>query len=380
VKQLARLALVGLLLTAAAPVRAGEVRVSFSNGLVTIVATDASPRQILGEWAKLGQVRITNLDRLAGGPVTIQLTNVPEAQALETLLRGTAGYVAAPRASAGEVAAVSRFDRILLMPGSAPALPAITPGPAPSQPGASRGRPNMPTFDPGDDNTPDDPRVTPGPNGMARDVQRPGGAGPAPGPYAVPGQIAMPGQTTTPDQAVTPGQYGMQGSPYQPSSGVPGAATPGRAVPSPYQRVTTSPIPDGPQGGTGTVAPGMPTSPISIPVMPYSNAGPPAQFQFEDSATWPGQATVPGRATVTGARPGEITTPTPAMFRNPYGLPEPVRPPVVDPYANPYGLPNTVKTPATTPSTTPGATTPGATTPGTTLPTVPIKKDPAGKG
>jgi hypothetical protein len=121
VRQVARLTLAGLLLALAVPAQAGDVKVSFSNGLVTILATDASPREILAEWARLGQVRVTNLDRLTGGPVTLQLSNVSETQALETVLRGTAGYVAAPRREA--VTTLSRYDRILLMPGAAPALP-----------------------------------------------------------------------------------------------------------------------------------------------------------------------------------------------------------------------------------------------------------------
>ena len=118
---MACLTLVGALLAIAVPARAGDVKVSFSNGLVTILATDATPREILAEWARLGQVRVTNLDRLAGAPVTLQLTNVSETQALETILRGTAGYVAAPRREA--VTTLSRYDRVLLMPGVAPALP-----------------------------------------------------------------------------------------------------------------------------------------------------------------------------------------------------------------------------------------------------------------
>ena len=96
-KPLVRWALVGALLAAAGPAWGGEVKLSFSHGLVTLIATDASPREILSEWARLGQVRVTNLDRLAGAPVTLQMTDVPELRALETILRGTAGYVAAPR-------------------------------------------------------------------------------------------------------------------------------------------------------------------------------------------------------------------------------------------------------------------------------------------
>src|SRR4051812_42337301 len=74
-----------------------EVNVTIQNGLVTIVAKDVTVRQILAEWARVGQAKIVNAERLPGGPVTMELTNMPEAMVLDTLLRGAAGYVAAPR-------------------------------------------------------------------------------------------------------------------------------------------------------------------------------------------------------------------------------------------------------------------------------------------
>lgn len=132
------------LVVSVVPVWAGEVKVSFSNGLVSVVAIDASPREILGEWARLGQVRVTNLDRLAGTPVTLQLTDVPETRALETILRGTAGYIAAPRRESNST--ISRYDRLLLMPGIAPPLAVATPSPQPSNGVMGRGRPGQPPY------------------------------------------------------------------------------------------------------------------------------------------------------------------------------------------------------------------------------------------
>jgi hypothetical protein len=256
VKLLARLTLVGVLLAASVPAWAGEVKVSFSNGLVTIVATDASPRQILAEWARLGQVRITNLDRLAGGPVTLQLTNVPEAQALETLLRGTAGYVAAPRAEL--VAANSRYDRILLLPGVAPALPIIAATPPPAaNPGFGRGRPpGLPTFDAVVDDESGSGRPMPGmiQPGMGRDATRPG-QNPQPNPdqttwpgLIVPAPVGYPGMPPPQLPGAAP-----QVSPTQPGFGYPnmnqrqqspsGATVPGflTAPPPPAPAPTTPP-------------------------------------------------------------------------------------------------------------------------------------------
>src|SRR5262245_64876910 len=117
-------AAVALMLVFAAATASAQVQLTIRNGRVTIVAKDATVRQILAEWARVGQTRIVNAERVPGGPVTLQLTNVPEEQALETLLRPLSGYVAAPRAS--DAANLSRFERILVMPTVAPPPPAAT--------------------------------------------------------------------------------------------------------------------------------------------------------------------------------------------------------------------------------------------------------------
>src|SRR5256885_4954198 len=85
-----------VLLSAAAA--SADVQLSMQNGRVTIVAKDASVRQILTEWARVGHTKIVNIERIPGGPMTLELRNVPESQALEVLLRTLSGYIAAPRA------------------------------------------------------------------------------------------------------------------------------------------------------------------------------------------------------------------------------------------------------------------------------------------
>jgi hypothetical protein len=108
-----------------ASAQAGELRLSIANGRVTIVAQDVTIRQILDEWGRVGQTRIVGAERLAGSTVTLELRDVPEARALESLLRTASGYIAKPRA--GTVGA-STFDRILIMPTSrAPAVSAAAP-------------------------------------------------------------------------------------------------------------------------------------------------------------------------------------------------------------------------------------------------------------
>src|SRR5215813_6050102 len=95
-----------------------EVSVTMNAGRVTVSAKNATVGQILAEWAKVGQTKIVNAERVPGGPVTLELNDVPEAQAIEVLLRSAGGYVLAPRRT--ETANGSRYDRILILPQSAP--------------------------------------------------------------------------------------------------------------------------------------------------------------------------------------------------------------------------------------------------------------------
>jgi len=129
---------------AAAP----SVQLTIHDGRVWLLATDATVRQILAEWARVGQTRVVNVERVTGGPLTLELTDVPEEQALDVLLRSVSGFMAAPRAAV--VANASQFDRILILPtsaappggwGRATAPPAINPSPVPVFP-----QPAMPTF------------------------------------------------------------------------------------------------------------------------------------------------------------------------------------------------------------------------------------------
>src|SRR5580765_4452320 len=76
-----------------------DVQLTIQNGRVTLVAKDATVRQILSEWARVGQTKIVNVERIPGGPVTLELRDVPELEALDVLLRTLSGYMAAPRVS-----------------------------------------------------------------------------------------------------------------------------------------------------------------------------------------------------------------------------------------------------------------------------------------
>lgn len=128
-----------LLLTLARPVFAGELRLDFQNGFVTLSAKDVPVRQILQEWSRKGQTRVVNAERVIGGPVTIQLTHMPEDKALDIVLRSVAGYMAAPRAV--PIANASSYDRILVMATSSAA-------PAAARTGAPAGYTPPPVFQP----------------------------------------------------------------------------------------------------------------------------------------------------------------------------------------------------------------------------------------
>jgi hypothetical protein len=184
---------------------AGDVRLTIHDGRVVLSARDATLRQILLEWERVGGTRIVNRDRVPGTLLTLELVDVPERQALETLLRSAAGYVAATRLDPASGA--SQYSRIILMPGAAAFAPAgAAPAMAASGPsgsgmgGAQAGRPQvqrrvMPDGrvvtimddlqQPGD---PDDTEDNPPPAGGSASMMRP--------PFPVPARIQQ-GQSAT---------------------------------------------------------------------------------------------------------------------------------------------------------------------------------------
>jgi hypothetical protein len=189
----------------AAPV----VQLSIQDGRVWLNATNATPREILGEWTRVGGTRIVNPERISGGPLTLQLDGVPELQALDVLLRSAGGFIAASRADA--TAGQSRVDRIVIVPAKVAALPSPPPPaatanvvtiagvqrligadglPVPDDqedtPGAPQARPTFTSIPPGFSAPPDEPSppVAPGATSTARPT--------APVGVLVPGTIVPP--------------------------------------------------------------------------------------------------------------------------------------------------------------------------------------------
>ena len=101
------------LVAAGQAVAAERLELSFDAGRVTVVADQVPLRVVLEEWARLGNTRFVDADKLSGPPVSVQMVDVPERDALRVLLRSATGYVAAPR-PAGDAGA-SAIDRVLIM-------------------------------------------------------------------------------------------------------------------------------------------------------------------------------------------------------------------------------------------------------------------------
>jgi hypothetical protein len=181
-----------------------------------------------------------NAEKVVGGPVTIQLVDVPEKEALDILLRSAAGYFTAPRPV--QIAGASLYDRVVIL---ATSRPPATPPPATPTPynRAVVRQPITPQPPPeeeedDDDGEPEDQGPMPPPGMVNPGMPFPGvstavpeGTTPAPQPLTAP----RPGQLPQQPQAAP-------GNPYVP---VPGP---------PSQR--TTPGPTGRGGAPGAVPPG----------------------------------------------------------------------------------------------------------------------------
>ena len=222
----------------ASPVFAGNLTLTLQNGRATVIAKDVPLRQILDEWARIGGTRIMNADKVAGAPVTLQLVDVPEAQALDTLLRSVAGYMAAPRPVG--VMGASMYDRIMILPTSHPPAATASLAPQPFQRMQPQPQPE-PMAEPPDDD--DEPVNVPQPMPMPN----PNVANPAVSPFpgAQPNPNAFPGAQPNPNAnpAVPVGPFpGPQAVPVQPQP------QPGQAMPVISPRPGAIPVPQNPNG------------------------------------------------------------------------------------------------------------------------------------
>jgi hypothetical protein len=213
--------LAGFLVIAATTAAQEPLSLQIHDGQVTVKAQNVPLRTILSEWARVGGTNVIGAERIAGAPVTLELTDVPERQALEILLRSVSGYMLAMRPAGSRGASV--FNRILIMPPStAPrALPQQTAGvpvrvaPAPVM---------VPSPEADNDGPPDSGLE--GPVRPATPVRLPTVNGPnlpTPAPLPVPEAAPPVTQTTPGSVVVTPGNpFGLPAG----SSSRPGTVTP----------------------------------------------------------------------------------------------------------------------------------------------------------
>jgi hypothetical protein len=115
---------------AASTATAGELSVKIANGRATIIAKDVPVRQILAEWAKVGETKILNGEKVAGGPVTLELSRRSrEGSARRPAADRRRATSPAPRPA--NLAGASQFDRVIVLATSrAPAATtSLTPPP-----------------------------------------------------------------------------------------------------------------------------------------------------------------------------------------------------------------------------------------------------------
>jgi len=156
------------------------------NGLVSLVAQNVTVREILAEWTRQGGTQVQGADKITGAPITVQFDGQPESVVLESLLRGTAGYILYPRVDGSSGASIWQSVSIL----------------ATSHPTQLYSAPtsNSPQIAPIVQTMPDDeiPPVTPSPNGPVQTQQAPP---PQPNRPTMPG-VYVPLQTVPPGGAV----------------------------------------------------------------------------------------------------------------------------------------------------------------------------------
>ncbi len=211
-----------LLISAAGTATAqSPLSLQIHEGQVTLKAQNVPLRTILSEWARIGGTNVVGADRVAGSPVTIELTDVSERQALEILLRNVSGYMLGTRPMGTQGA--SAYNRILIMPPStAPrAVPPPTPVITPRFPQPPESEDDAPQ-----EMTPGNPAVPVRPGPPVRMPSVTGQSVPTPAPLPAP-------DTSQPIPPITPGVVVTPGNPF----GVPvgSGSQPGVMTPLPQQ-------------------------------------------------------------------------------------------------------------------------------------------------
>jgi hypothetical protein len=231
-------ATLSVLLCGAGTASAQALALQFNDGRVRLKADNVPASRILAEWARVGGTRIVHGERVPGPPLTLDIVDAPERQALDIVLRDAAGYMVLARDTTA--AGASTFDRILVLPTTTRA-PAAAPTPPPGQ---------SPVFPAGGNNLDDAdddsqaPFVPPPPGafprGRAPNVNRPPPGALPPQNGAQPFQVApQPVPQDDDDDDVdedVPENGPPPPSPGNPFGVVPGGSRPGTITPVPQQQ------------------------------------------------------------------------------------------------------------------------------------------------
>ncbi len=129
-----------IVLLGASSASAQVLSLEFHDGRIRLTAENVPVSRILDEWARRGGTKIVNGERVPGPPVTLQLNDVPERQALEIVLRGAAGYMVLARDTITPGA--SALDKILVLPTTSRAPAAAAPPPPQPPPPQFQNRPD----------------------------------------------------------------------------------------------------------------------------------------------------------------------------------------------------------------------------------------------
>jgi hypothetical protein len=217
---------VGTVLLGTADTQAQTLALRLDGGRVTLEAHLVSVGEILGEWARIGGATIVNGDKVGGGPVTLHLVDVPEREALETVLREVSGYILTERRP--DSVGASSFGRILILPVSlGPANPpprlALAPRASTTAEAATPAEPpvdpHLPGEQPGIVAHQAPGAIEGGPSPATSAVLQPAAANPVATPFVVPVRAGNPfGMPTGSGQpgAVTPVAAPEQPAPYVP--------------------------------------------------------------------------------------------------------------------------------------------------------------------
>lgn len=316
------------------------VSLTIRDGRVTLRAANASLRQILAEWERQGQMKVVGADKLAHQTVTLSVTDMPEKQALDIVMRGVPGYLAVDRAAADApaTASASRFDRLVVLArtttpvtavaAAAPVRGARSAQPAPAQPVGFPQQPepfaqpvigdegmvgapdrsDVEQFSQTEPPMPDAPVASPYPNAFPGSPYAAAAAGIPPGGTA-PGAVGAAPPETQFDYA-NPQKYFEQRRQQM-------------QAPTPTPSIT-------PTIGTGVGTTGRPgNAPTSVPTIPGALARPgiaptpqqptPAQGEFFNPYNLPPDWVPPPAVPDSGA-PVE---PDRAKYANPYEQPKP---------------------------------------------------------